>query len=157
MPWRGGVTLTKSQMKLLKPEKSSTPNLSNYLNQSAIILGLKGQNKKEILMSLAKGIAAQTDTIDENHFVKNLVSRENMKTTGIGHNVAFPHMRTPEVKKTYVSIGISEKGLPFDAMDNEPVNLFFLVVSLKIQISNRSSLLHNLLGWLNLRTSETKC
>jgi len=100
--------------------------MSTYLHKSGIILDIKGNNKKDILTGLAEGVIKSAGEID--NLIEDLVKRESLKTTGIGNGVAFPHHRSDAVNEIYMSIGISKQGLLFDAIDDKPVNLFFLVV-----------------------------
>ena len=58
-----------------------------------------------------------------------LEQRETLGSTGIGKGVAIPHCRTMSVSEIHMIVGISEKGVDYDAPDNEKVNLFFLILA----------------------------
>jgi len=73
----------------------------------------------------------------ETHFLqsaapllRSLLEREQMMTTGIGHGVALPHPRkaTPGMfPSPAVALGVCPEGADFDAIDDQPVRIFFLV------------------------------
>jgi mannitol/fructose-specific phosphotransferase system IIA component (Ntr-type) len=49
-------------------------------------------------------------------------------STGIGFGVAIPHARSAAVRELTMVAGVSPTPVPFDAIDGEPVRLFFLIV-----------------------------
>jgi mannitol/fructose-specific phosphotransferase system IIA component (Ntr-type) len=49
-------------------------------------------------------------------------------STGIGFGVAIPHARSPQLRELSLVCGVSPSPVPFDAIDGEPVRLFFLIV-----------------------------
>jgi len=61
-----------------------------------------------------------------------IMRRESKGTTGIGKGVAIPHAKNcGHVDRILAALGISREGIPFAALDGEPVNLVFLVASAK--------------------------
>ena len=57
------------------------------------------------------------------------MEREALGSTGIGQGVAIPHCKLEALKEQVAALGISPKGLEFDALDGEPVNIVFLLVA----------------------------
>lgn len=57
-----------------------------------------------------------------------VMERESVQSTGIGFGVAIPHGRCGAVRELTMVAGVSEQPVPFDAIDGEPVRLFFLIV-----------------------------
>lgn len=105
-------------------------NLLDFLPLEGIQIDLQSQNKKEILKELttllvnAHGIRSA-----QNEIYKALLEREELGSTGIGQGIAIPHGKSELVKEVVAALGISKKGIDFDALDGEPVYLFFLVVA----------------------------
>jgi mannitol/fructose-specific phosphotransferase system IIA component (Ntr-type) len=56
------------------------------------------------------------------------MERESVQSTGIGFGVAIPHGRSDAVRELSMVAGVSRYPVPFDAIDGEPVRLFFLIV-----------------------------
>ncbi len=50
-------------------------------------------------------------------------------TTGLGRGIAIPHARTDALDTPVIAIGIIRDGVDFDALDNQPVSIIFLLVS----------------------------
>ncbi len=103
--------------------------LSDYLDESGILLNITGDSKSEILSKLVT-ILADMGVIDNSpKILKTLEERENLKTTGIGSGIAIPHCKSSEVERVHVVIGISQTGLDFESLDQQPVSFFFLLVA----------------------------
>ncbi len=60
---------------------------------------------------------------------KDLHNREKKAVTAIGEGIAFPHVRTIQARQFVMAFGKSYQGLPFYALDGEPVHLFFSMVA----------------------------
>jgi len=103
--------------------------LSDYLDESGILLDITGDSKSEILSKLVS-ILADMGAIDNRpEILKTLEEREKLKTTGIGSGIAIPHCKSSEVDRVHVVLGISKTGVDFESLDQQPANFFFLLVA----------------------------
>lgn len=105
--------------------------LSDFVVREAILVDLQATSKeaaiREIVQSLAtSGRLAEADT---DGVARAILNREELGSTGIGQGVAVPHTRHPKVDKLIGTVAISRKGVNFAALDGEPVDIFFLLVS----------------------------
>jgi mannitol/fructose-specific phosphotransferase system IIA component (Ntr-type) len=66
---------------------------------------------------------------DEKRLLNVILDRENKTSTGIGHGVAIPHGRTHVVREFIMGLAVCPEGINFDSLDNEPVNLIFIMAS----------------------------
>lgn len=57
--------------------------------------------------------------------------REETLPTGIGNGVALPHARIEGISKPIVAIGVSDSGIDFDAPDDKPAYVIFLILTPK--------------------------
>ncbi len=80
-------------------------------------------SKKRALELLSELIAADHEEITPRDVLNCLVSREKLGSTGLGHGVAIPHGRLPQVKSALGAALTLQSGVDFDAPDNEPVDL----------------------------------
>ena len=103
--------------------------LSDVIAQDHIIPELKATDKRAALSELAEVICSLYSDIDKGLLVRVLIDREQLGSTGIGDGVAIPHGKLSSVKHPIVSFGRSKEGLDFDAMDGQPVHLFFLLLA----------------------------
>ncbi len=58
-----------------------------------------------------------------------VVKREQLQSTGLGNGVAVAHGKSPAVGDIVMALGISRKGIDFDAIDGKPVHFLFLVAN----------------------------
>ncbi|HEX7400862.1 MAG TPA: PTS sugar transporter subunit IIA, partial [candidate division Zixibacteria bacterium] len=59
----------------------------------------------------------------------DFVNREKKATTGIGHGIAIPHIRTMQAKEFLMGFARSKEGYDFDSLDGELVHLFFVMAA----------------------------
>ena len=105
--------------------------LRQLILEKAIVTGLKSPKRDEcigeLLDALMKGGAFKPAQRDE--FLKAVIKREKKGSTGFGHGVSVPHVKTLEVKKCVAAIGLHPAGLDFNALDRQPVHAIFLLLS----------------------------
>lgn len=106
-----------------------TMKLSEYLDESGIVLDMTGGSKSEILSKLVEILTKTASISDSAEILKTLEDREKLKTTGIGSGIAIPHCKSAEVDRVHVVIGISKSGIDFESLDQQPANFFFLLVA----------------------------
>jgi fructose-specific phosphotransferase system IIA component len=100
----------------------------DFLNKDSIELNLKSKDKKEVI-ELVEVLDKRGLLIDKNAVIDSLFEREELGSTGIGQGIAIPHSKTKGVKELVGVLGISKNGVDFDALDGEPVNIFFLLLT----------------------------
>ena len=101
--------------------------VKDFLSKKAIEPKLKARTKEGVLEELTSLLERTGKLTDKEEFLKVIKEREELGSTGIGDNVAIPHARSSGVKSLIGAIGISEKGIDFDALDKEPAHLFFML------------------------------
>lgn len=67
--------------------------------------------------------------LDLDEFARVVIQREQVVSTGFGHGVAVAHGRTPAVGGSHIALGVSRRGLEYDAPDGKPVHLLFVVAN----------------------------
>lgn len=109
-----------------------TLRLREVIRPELMTIDLKPGPKEVILRRLVAPLRASGFARDTGRLLASLVSRERMMTTAVGHGVAVPHPRKPLLDmftETAIALGVCRKGTDFDALDNKPVHLFFLICS----------------------------
>lgn len=109
--------------------------LKEFFHKDAINLQLKGETKDEILKELI-GLL-DLDEKSEGILFKMLKRRENLGSTGIGRGIAIPHCRSLVVNRLRVAFGRKSDGAEFNAIDQQPVHNFFLIVAPPLEVSNQ--------------------
>ena len=105
--------------------------ITEFLDKKGIKIGLQSVEKEDILKEMVGVLAEVQDIGDQKTIVKSLIERENLGSTGIGQGIAIPHGKTDKVKELVAVLGISQKGVNFEALDGELVYIFFLLVAPK--------------------------
>lgn len=105
--------------------------ITEFLNVKGIHLNLQTSEKQEVLKELVDVLAGIKDIGDKKVILKALLERESLGSTGIGQGIAIPHGKTDKVEELVSVLAISKKGVNFEALDGEPVYIFFLLVAPK--------------------------
>jgi fructose-specific phosphotransferase system IIA component len=126
-------------------------NLGDILQQDQIITDLQASNRWEAIDELIDSLVA-TGKINPEHRqpISTVVKkRETSMSTGIGFGIGIPHASTDLIYEVVGAFGRSRKGVNFDSLDNQPVNLvmLFLVPQGQFQkhlhtLANIAKLLH---------------
>ena len=101
--------------------------VSDYLKEKFCLVDLQATDKEDAIKGLAKVLSTGGKIIDQETFMKDVLEREELGSTGIGNNVGIPHARTKAVKGFVIAFGRSTSGIEFKALDGEKVNLIFLM------------------------------
>ena len=109
--------------------------LREFLAEDAIQLDLKGESKDEILKELIGLLGV--DEKSQGILFKMLKRRENLGSTGIGKSIAIPHCRSLVVNRLRLAFGRKPGGVDYKAIDDQPVNYFFLIVAPPLEVSNQ--------------------
>ncbi|MCD6115503.1 PTS sugar transporter subunit IIA [bacterium] len=103
--------------------------LLEFFRPECFIFDLQGETKKDILEELVKPLIDTGKIRNKHVLLETLLKRETLGSTGIGKNVALPHCRTLAISQICVVVGISQKGIDYNAIDKKKVKLFFLIVA----------------------------
>jgi fructose-specific phosphotransferase system IIA component len=105
--------------------------LTKFLPASQINIELQAKNKEEVIEFLVNILVEHGHVPKEKvEEVKTaLLEREALTSTGLGHGIALPHVKTNVVREICIAFGRSAKGVNFDALDGNPVYLFFLILA----------------------------
>jgi len=105
--------------------------IMDFLDKRAIKLNMESVEKEDSLKELVDVLAETQDIGDKKSILKALIERESLGSTGIGQGIAIPHGKTDRVSELVAVLGVSHKGVNFEALDGEPVYIFFLLVAPK--------------------------
>ena len=100
----------------------------NFLDPRNILTELKATDKKGVLEELTLPVADITQ-IEHKELVRVLIEREHLGSTGIGNGIGIPHGKLKNLPELILGVGLSRKGVNFDAMDGKPTHIFFLLLT----------------------------
>ena len=102
--------------------------ITDILVEDAVILDAESDTKSALLEEMAGALAAAVPGLEVDRLLKVLSEREALQSTGIGEGVAIPHGKVVGLDGLVASFARSRKGIDFDAIDQQPTHLFFLLV-----------------------------
>ena len=103
--------------------------LIDIITPARVAANLEGGSKKRILELASEFIAAESG-LDASTVYQGLIDRERLGSTGIGYGVAIPHCRLQDMAQTDAMGYLIQlnQGVDFDAIDNQPVELIFILL-----------------------------
>ena len=101
--------------------------ISPLLSPQRIFLDTEVSSKKKLLQLIANIVADQTQ-LAESLIYSNLLNRERLGSTGLGHGFAVPHARLENLDKTIGCLFRLKEPVNFEAPDNQPVDLVFTII-----------------------------
>jgi PTS system nitrogen regulatory IIA component len=102
--------------------------LGDLLTPDAVVPALKASNKKQALQALSER-AAKLSGLQSRDVYEALQQRELLGSTGVGRGIAIPHGRLPSLQKILCVFARLEHAIDFEAPDEEPVDLVFLLLA----------------------------
>jgi PTS system nitrogen regulatory IIA component len=104
-----------------------TKSLQGILAPQDVHLDVAASCKRSVLEQLA-GLASTAFGLDRGEVLGKLLQREQLGSTGLGHGIAIPHARADVETLRGIALRLREP-IGFDAVDNEPVDIAFLLLA----------------------------
>ncbi|MDR1909353.1 MAG: PTS sugar transporter subunit IIA, partial [Spirochaetaceae bacterium] len=82
-----------------------------------------------VFEELADHLCVAAGISDRKEVIRAIREREAKMSTGIRKGIAIPHGKTAAVDRVYGAIGISRKGIDYDALDGNPVYILFMFLT----------------------------
>lgn len=101
-------------------------NITSLTNVDFIITDLSTTNKEEAIKTMVNKLSSEV-VKDKDQLYADVLAREQETTTGIGNGIAIPHAKSQSVSKTSIVIAKSKNGIDYQALDEKPVHLLFLL------------------------------
>ncbi|MHB8788649.1 MAG: PTS sugar transporter subunit IIA [Desulfobulbaceae bacterium] len=100
-----------------------------HLEPDTILLDMTARSKEGALHELASVLQRKCPQVSLEAICRVLRDREQIGSTGVGNGVAIPHGRVEGLSRILCCFGRSQDGISFDAIDNQPVHYFLLILS----------------------------
>ena len=102
-------------------------NVSEVLKKEHIVTELNAKTKEEALAALTDVLCATGNIADREAFLKDVLDREAISTTGIGNGIAIPHGKSENVAETTVAVGRLTAPVEWKSVDDNPVEFIVLL------------------------------
>ncbi len=98
--------------------------LTKDCTKSAVLFN----SKKRILEYIAELAHQSQPQLTETTVFEALMAREKLGSTGIGGGIAIPHGKMKDISSPVLIFVVSQDGISFDAIDNQPVDIFCAIL-----------------------------
>lgn len=123
--------------------------LSDLLDQESILLDVPGKGKDDILNKVIDGLSKKVDPDTLERVRTAVFEREAIMSTGVGKGLAIPHGKVKGIDTSYAIFARAKKAIDYNAIDDKPIKLIFLLIgpetsnSIHIKLLSRISRLMN--------------
>lgn len=124
-------------------------NIFSLLSTQTILPNLQANDKTEVLDKMVSSLRDQVSDGELERIRDAVFEREKIMSTGVGKGLAIPHGKAAGIEQTYAAFAILEDPVDYEAIDDQPVSMVFLLVgpqasnSLHIKMLSRISRLMN--------------
>jgi nitrogen PTS system EIIA component len=101
--------------------------MNEFLAPEYVIVDVRAGDKAKLLNDLSSR-AAKALCLAAEDVAAEILKREELGSTGIGFGVSIPHARLRGVKKPFGLLARLKDPIDFDAIDNQPVDIVFLLL-----------------------------
>jgi PTS system nitrogen regulatory IIA component len=98
--------------------------LQNILTLDCTLCAVSATSKKRLFDTICQTAAQHITELSQHELLDSLMAREQMGSTGIGNGIAIPHGRLAETNNVVAVVVTTQEPIPFDAIDNRPVDIF---------------------------------
>jgi fructose-specific phosphotransferase system IIA component len=103
--------------------------INELISKELVLMHLNASTKEEVIKELAMALHDDGRIYDLDEFVKAVIEREQLSSTGVGYGIAIPHAKSKAVKVPSLVFGRHTKGIDYDSLDGEVSDLFFLIAA----------------------------
>jgi len=103
-------------------------NIKDMLSDKSFLVNFEASSKKNVLGELSK-LAEKDIKIDSRILLEALTKREKLGSTAVGNGIAIPHANCPDIDKPKVFVALLSNSLDFNANDDQPVDIIFLLLA----------------------------
>ena len=103
-------------------------NFNDLLVADAVSSDVAVANKKQLFQKLGQ-IAQDVYGADASEVIERLTERERLGSTGFGGGIAIPHAKLDGLEKVRGAVLLLAQPIPFDAIDEAPVDIVFMLLS----------------------------
>ena len=128
---------------------TTSRSIYQLLDQRMICLDLTGESKEEVLLGIT-GLLRGDPRINNFGLMQQAVlDRERIMSTGVGKGIALPHAKTSAVNDITLAFATTSQPIDYDAVDNIPVRMIFLILSSENEKTTHIKLLSRISRLMN--------
>lgn len=103
-------------------------DIQSFLSKDCTECAVSVSSKKRIIEHIGQIASQHISDMTEQEITAALLNRERLGSTGIGNGIALPHGRLANTTKALAILITTSEPIDYDAIDNQPVNVFFALL-----------------------------
>lgn len=115
--------------------------IEGLLSEKYIELHLEVATKDEVIGKMLAIAGSHSGVKNLKKLREDVLKREKEMSTGIGKQIALPHAKTDAVASPVLALATLKNGIHFEAIDNEPVEVVFLLATPEEMLAEHLKLL----------------
>ncbi|NQZ95516.1 MAG: cation:proton antiporter [Myxococcales bacterium] len=119
-------------------------NVLGFFVRDGLIPGLAAETRHDVIDELVECAGQIRPRLDLDVVRGGVHAREEMMGTGVGRGIAIPHARLEDLERPLVLLGISRAGVDWDAIDDQPAHLVFLILTPADDRDSQLEILHTI-------------
>ena len=124
-------------------------HISSILEEPFIAINLPASSKEEALNRMIDMLGTSPKVLDLERIRAAILEREKLMSTGVGHGFAIPHGKTDALQDIIAAFAITREPIDFQALDNQPVQLIFMLVGKETHVGTHLKLLGRISRLMN--------
>jgi fructose-specific phosphotransferase system IIA component len=105
--------------------------LAEILSENQVKVSLVGSSRDEVIKELLELLDDSDNFSNKKAIFKAVLEREHIMTTGVGNGIAIPHCKHDDCKEFALALGTTSEDVEFQAVDQNPVHIIFLLIGPK--------------------------
>lgn len=101
----------------------------DLISKDSMTLQASVESKSEAIDMLVELQVKGGRIADKAEYKKGILAREELSSTAIGEGIAIPHAKSEAVTAPSLAVMTVPEGVDYDAMDEEPSYLFFMIAA----------------------------
>jgi fructose PTS system EIIBC or EIIC component len=127
-------------------------HISSILEEQFIAIRIPASSKEQALNMMIDMLGQSPKVLDLERVRAAILEREKLMSTGVGHGFAIPHGKTDALDDIIAAFAITEEPIDFQALDNQPVQLIFMLVGKETHVGTHLKLLSRISRLMNNET-----
>jgi len=126
--------------------------ITDYLTSEFVSASVKGRNKNDVIEEMLSLISTSKKILDFEKVRRAVFDREQVMSTGVGNGFAIPHGKSDAVTDIVAGFGVTERPIDYDALDDKPVRLVFILIGKENMVGSHIKLLSRVSRLMNSET-----
>lgn len=102
-------------------------DINSLLDEKSIFIPLASNDKNTIIANMIDGLVSSGSVSSKEEYMKAVLTRESVGSTGIGFSVAIPHGKSSGVARAGLAFAKLAAPTDWQSLDGEPVKVVFMI------------------------------